>query len=180
MLNRARMLQHIEEVLRRGENRPVLAKCFCGKAIATHFATYIDSQTYKYLFGTIHCDECKDEIPLDKPMPLAIRFSSFDMVPQIKDTQRRLLKIFKYCFFLDENIKITKRVAQKLFFPELFGKTPPSEKPQSSPKPSSGSMTNHGSDIDKPKETQGKGGKPKSLRAKISKEPDKQLGLFKE
>jgi hypothetical protein len=121
VLRRPHMAQYIEEVLRRGETLPVLAKCSCGNAAATHFATIIDDQGY-YSFGPIFCVACKGDIPLDKPYPPRIRFSSLLLVPEDKRTQREALAIFKYSYFLNERKKVTKRTALKLFFSELFGK----------------------------------------------------------
>ncbi|MBM3256306.1 MAG: hypothetical protein FJZ04_02465 [Candidatus Moranbacteria bacterium] len=120
-LRRPHMVQYIEEVLRRGETLPVLAKCFCGKNTASHFATFIDDRGY-YSFGPTFCADCKGDIPLDKPYPPRICFSSLLLVPGDKRTQKEALRIFKYSYFLGER-RATRRTALKLFFPELFGKS---------------------------------------------------------
>lgn len=119
VLNRPRLEMMIREVLRRGDSLPVKAKCHCGKNMATNFATLIDDRGY-YSFGQIFCSECREDIPPDKPYPLDLRLSSLLMIPMGNKAQARALRIFKHCYFLDENEKITKRTAQRLFFPELY------------------------------------------------------------
>lgn len=121
-LHRPRMEMQIKEVIKRGENLPVKAKCSCGESTATRFSTLVDDRGY-YSFGQIFCEECKNNIPLDIQYdPLLIRLTALLLLPQDNRTQRDALRVFKYCWFLNEKERITKRTAQKLFFPELFGK----------------------------------------------------------
>gem|GEM_PF-5728762 len=120
---RFRLKQLIDEVFMRGENLPVIAKCRCGDKIATHTSVVKDED--RYIFLELLCDDCKENVPPEKPRPLPIKLASLIATNQDLATQTRLLRQFKYCFFKNEKERITKPTAQKLFFPELYSQPEP-------------------------------------------------------
>lgn len=114
------LVARAEEVVERGENRTVLAKCYQKENIATNVEVLIDYMGV-HTFGMYRCEVCRDEVPFDKPYPLPIKFSSMNLMPQEKATQNRFIWELKFCFFLNSKERITKKRALKFFFPEDFG-----------------------------------------------------------